>query len=65
MIQTKIWITAKSFMNGKSAHTPTQIEVDGLLVSKAKLISVHMNTFFINKVNTVRKGMHAVSLDLS
>ena len=52
-------------MNGKSAHTPTQIEVDGLLVSKAKLISVHMNTFFINKVNTVRKGMHAVSLDLS
>ena len=49
----KTWKTAKSFMNWKSTGTPAQIEVDGLLVTKAKLIAEHMNNFFINKINTV------------
>ena len=61
----KTWRTAKNFMNWKGTGPPSQIEVDGQLVTKAKLIADHMNKFFISKVNTIRKGMQVVGWQLS
>ena len=52
-------------MNWKSTGTPSQIEVNGQLITKARLIAEHMNTFFIDKVNTIRRGMEAVNFELS
>ena len=49
------WRTAKSFMNWQSsAGPPSQLQVNGSLISKAADIASEMNNFFINKVNRLR-----------
>ena len=44
-------------MNWKSTGTPTQIEVDNVLITSAGKIAEIMNTFFIEKVSLIRRGM--------
>ena len=61
----KSWKCAKNFMKWKSTGTPAQIEIDGNLVTKASLIAMHMNDFFINKVRTIRRSMQAVAWQLT
>ena len=52
-------------MNWKGKSTPSQLEVGGILLTKAKQIAEHMNHFFINKVNTIRHGMKVVPWQLT
>ena len=52
------WKTAKLFMNWEnSAGPPSQLQIGGTLLSKAKEIASEMNRFFINKVNCLRSGI--------
>ena len=59
-----LWKSAKNFMNWKSPGTPSQIEVNGQLVTSAALIATHMNQFFINKVQLIRAGIRHVVVNL-
>ena len=56
----KAWTKAKVFMGWKSNGTPCQLEIDGVLVTKAATIANKINDFFINKVETIRKGLKRV-----
>ena len=52
---TTMWNTAKYFMDWKKAGgPPTQLEVNGVLVKKAKFIAQEMNAFFLSKVDSIR-----------
>ena len=52
------WKTAKSFMNWENAGgPPSQLSIDGKLVTKASLIATEMNLFFMDKVKTIRNGI--------
>ena len=44
------WKTAKSFMDWKTPGSPSQLEINGKLVTKASLIAKTINEFFIVKV---------------
>ena len=58
---SKFWSMAKEFMNWKSdSGPPTQLEIEGKLVSKASTIASAMNNFFINKVKTIREDIEVV-----
>ena len=49
------WKTAKSFMNWQSSSgPPSQLQVNGNLISRASDIATEMNSFFINKVKRLR-----------
>ena len=52
-----VWKSAKSFMGWKSTGIPTQLKVDGVLVTSARKIAELMNNFFLNKVETIRAGI--------
>ena len=56
----KVWSTAQNFMCWKTTGTPSQLEVNGRLITKAKTIAVIMNNFFIEKVQLIRRGMRKV-----
>ena len=52
------WRTAKGFMNWNSASGPPhQLSIGGSLITKAAHIASEMNSFFINKVKTIRDGI--------
>ena len=52
------WRAAKSFMSWENkSGSPSQLSVDGILVTKASLIAKKMNCFFLDKVNTIRKDI--------
>ena len=59
------WKCAKNFMKWKSTGSPTQIEVEGKLVTKAADIAMHMNNFFVNKVKMLRSSMQTVAWHLT
>ena len=54
---SRVWATAKYFMGWKSTGTPSQLEVDNKLVTKASKIAELMNNFFIQKVQKIRQGL--------
>ena len=62
---SKTWKTTKMFMDWKTTGTPHQIEVDGRLVTQARLIAKYMNEFFIDKVQTIRLAMGQTLENLS
>ena len=61
----KMWRTSKEFMNWKSTGTPTQLEVNNVLLTSAGSIAELMNNFFIEKVNLIRAGMRNVAANFS
>ena len=54
------WKTAKMFMDWKTPGSPSQLEIDGKLVTKASLIAKHMNEFFTGKVKCIRDAIKNV-----
>ena len=60
----KMWKTSKLFMNWRSPGSPTQLEVNNSLVTRACLIASHMNQFFIDKVRQTRSSMAQVVINL-
>ena len=62
---TKTWKTAKMLMDWKTSGTPHQIEVNGQLVTSARLIATYMNEFFIDKVQSIRQAMGQTVENLS
>ena len=62
---SKLWKKSKEFMNWKSTGTPTQIEVDNVLITSAGKIAEIMNTFFIEKVSIIRRGMRILAPSFS
>ena len=62
---SKVWSTAKSFMGWKSTGTPSQLEINNNLVTKAYKIAELMNNFFIDKVLTIRNGLEQIPTNLS
>ena len=60
------WKNAKKFMNWKSdSGPPSQLSIDGILVSKASLIASQLNHYFIRKVNDIREALVSVPYSLS
>ena len=59
------WSTAKSFMEWRSAGTPSQLEVNNVLETKAHRIARIMNDYFIDKVRKIRDNMAAVPENLT
>ena len=57
---SRVWATAKSFMGWKSTGTPSQLEVNNRLETKASNIAKLMNEFFIEKVLQIRNGLREV-----
>ena len=57
---SKVWSTAKSFMGWKTTGTPSQLEINNSLETKASNIARLMNTFFIDKVLKIRNEMQKV-----
>ena len=52
------WRTAKDFMNWENTGgPPSQLSINGRLVTKASLIAKEMNRFFLDKVQTIRNGI--------
>ena len=51
-----VWKKAKNFMGWKSQGVPAQIKVGNDLITSAKKIANLLNNFFVNKVETIRKG---------
>ena len=47
-------------MGWKSSGTLCQLEIDGVLVTKGGTIANKINDLFINKVETIRKGLKKV-----
>ena len=60
-----MWSTMKGFMGWKKAGSPSQIEKDSILYSKAKDVAKHMNEFFLNKVSTIRRSFKNLPTNLS
>ena len=60
-----LWRTAKNFMGWKSPGCPTQLVVNNRLVSSAREIAQLMNCFFVEKIETICKGIPYQSLDLT
>ena len=60
-----VWKSAKLFMGWKSTGTPTSIKVGNELITSARKIAGHMNTFFLNKVETIRAGIPAVEFNMT
>ena len=57
-----IWKTAKEFMDWEdSGGPPSQLSVNNMLITKASLIAIAMNQFFIEKVQTIRNGIQYLS----
>ena len=55
---TETWKTAKSFMDWESSSgPPSQLSVNGKLVTKASEIATEMNNFFMEKVRLIREGI--------
>ena len=55
------WSTAKSFMNwASSSGPPSQLSINGRLVTKAASIASEMNKFFIDKIKIIRNGIQYV-----
>ena len=61
----KTWRTAKQFMNWKSPGSPTQILDNGTLIKKAVNIAECMNSYFVDKVKSIRNGMRSVAFELN
>ena len=61
---SKVWGLAKKFMEWASPGPPTQLEVEEqnriTLYTKAKDLARVMNTYFISKVENIRKGLRQV-----
>ena len=56
----KMWKASKEIMDWKSASSPTLIEVNNVLITRACEIAQFMNEFFINKVNKIRAEMRCL-----
>ena len=52
-------------MNWKTTGTPHQLEVNNVLETKASRIANIMNTFFINKVKTIKLGLATAQSNMS
>ena len=52
-------------MGWKSTGTPTQIEVDNVLITSAGKIAEIMNTYFIEKVSLIRRSMRNLVPDFT
>ena len=61
----KTWSTAKNLMEWKTTGTPKQLEINSCLVTKASQVAKHMNEFFINKVENIRKNLDRVQENLT
>ena len=57
---SKLWSTAKSFMGWKTTGTPSQLEINNTLETKASNIARIMNEFFIDKVLRIQNGLQRV-----
>ena len=56
------WSMAKSFMNwNDSSGPPTQLLVNGQLLSKPAQLANEMNSFFMEKIKNIRKDMPSLS----
>ena len=63
---SKCWATAKCFMNwNSSSGPPRQLSIDGKLISKASIMASKINSFFLNKVETIQRGIQSVPISLS
>ena len=62
---SKLWCKSKEFMDWKSTGTPTQIEVNNVLITSASKIAEVMNCFFIEKVSLIRRGMRTMANDFT
>ena len=52
------WKTTKSFMEWeRDSGPPSQLNINGDLITKASLIASIMNNFFVNKVRLIRQGI--------
>ena len=60
-----VWKKAKNFMGWKSQGVPAQIKVGNDLITSAKKIANIMNNFFVNKVETIRKGIPDTRFNLN
>ena len=57
----KSWRTAKEFMNWHSVSgPPSQLQINGNLVSKASMIASAMNSFFVRKIDTIREDIEYI-----
>ena len=59
------WKTAKMFMNWKTPGSPSQLEINGKLVTKSSSIATHMNEFFSNTVKHIRDSIASVPVNYS
>ena len=60
----KMCKTSKEIMEWNSAGSPTQIEVNYILITRACDIAKYMNEFFIDKVKNIRASMILLSPNL-
>ena len=59
------WKTAKLFMDWKTAGSPSQLEINGKLETKASVIAKHINEYFTTKVKRIRDAIVNVPANYS
>ena len=60
-----MWNTVKGFMDWRRAGSPSQIQFNNVLYTKAADVATVMNHFFVKKVDTLRKTFVGDNSDLS
>ena len=61
---SSMWSTVKGFMGWKKAGSPSQIEKDAVLYTKAKEVAKYMNEFFVTKVTTIKEAFKNIPVNL-
>ena len=58
---SKLWSSAKNLMDWKQVGgPPTQLSIDGVMVTSPSKIAKEMNEFFLNKVEKIRQGIRNI-----
>ena len=61
----KMWNTLNNLMGKSTKPTPSFLEINGQFLTKPAEIANHLNTYFIDKVGNLRKGMPNLSNERS
>ena len=61
----KVWKLAKAFMNWKATGCPSQLEENGQLITSAGKIANIMNSFFTDKIRSIREKMARVAINMN
>ena len=60
---TKLWKNIKTWLNWKTAGTPSQLIQNGILINTPEGLATTMNRFFIDKVERLRQSIPASDMD--